>query len=261
MNRYYNPVHTIQGPGCLAELPGLLRRMLPGGGRVLVLAWSREALCHPVLANLTSNCAPIEVESLVFTASNPTVEQLYDTWLRTKDHAPDVVVAVGGGSILDVGKSLCCLYGAELADVDALRARIAAGDLQPAASWVGVPTTAGTGSEVTCWATIWDPEQDTKRSLENHDNYAAAALVDPELAAGMPVRLAVSSALDAVAHAVESYWARHTNAVSRALALEAIRTVMGSIDQLFAGVPAAHDAMARGSMLAGLAFSNTKTTA
>ena len=64
-----------------------------------------------------------------------------------------------------------------------------------------------------------------------------------------------------MAHAVESYWARHTNAVSRALALEAIRTVMGSIDQLFAGVPAAHDAMARGSMLAGLAFSNTKTTA
>ena len=205
MNRYYNPVHTIQGPGCLAELPGLLRRMLPGGGRVLVLAWSREALCHPVLANLTSNCAPIEVESLVFTASNPTVEQLYDTWLRTKDHAPNVVVAVGGGSILDVGKSLCCLYGAELADVDALRARIAAGDLQPAARWIGVPTTAGTGSEVTCWATIWDPEQDTKRSLENHDNYAAAALVDPEMAAGMPVRLAVSSALDAVAHAVESY--------------------------------------------------------
>ena len=261
MNRYYNPVHTIQGPGCLAELPALLRRMLSGGGRVLVLAWSREALRHPVLADLAASCAPIEVENLKFTASNPTVEQLYDTWLRTKDHAPDVVVAVGGGSILDVGKSLCCLYGAELADVDALRARIAAGDLQPAARWVGVPTTAGTGSEVTCWATIWDPEQDTKRSLENHDNYAAAALVDPELAAGMPVRLAVSSALDAVAHAVESYWAKGSNCVSRALALEAVRTIMDGMEDLLAGKPGAHDAMARGSMLAGLAFSNTKTTA
>lgn len=173
MNRYYNPVHTIEGPGCLAELPALLRRLLPGGGRVLVLAWSREALGHPVLANLAAACAPVEVESLVFAASNPTVEQLHAAWRRTKAHAPDVVVAVGGGSILDVGKSLCCLYGAELADVDALRARIAAGDLQPAARWIGVPTTAGTGSEVTCWATIWDPEQDTKRSLENHDNYAA----------------------------------------------------------------------------------------
>ena len=215
----------------------------------------------PVLANLTSNCAPIEVESLVFTASNPHGGAAVRYLAAHQRPRPQRGGGRGRRSILDVGKSLCCLYGAELADVDALRARIAAGDLQPAARWIGVPTTAGTGSEVTCWATIWDPEQDTKRSLENHDNYAAAALVDPEMAAGMPVRLAVSSALDAVAHAVESYWARHTNAVSRALALEAIRTVMGSIDQLFAGVPAAHDAMARGSMLAGLAFSNTKTTA
>ena len=118
----------------------------------------------------------------------------------------------------------------------------------------------GNGSE-TCWATIWDPEQDAKRSVECHENYAWAALVDPELAVGMPTALAVSSALDAVAHAVESYWARGTNAVSRGLALEAIRTIMGHMDGLLAGTMEAHDAMARGSMLAGLAFSNTKTTA
>ena len=77
----------------------------------------------------------------------------------------------------------------------------------------------------------------------------------------MPMTLAVSSALDAVAHAVESYWARGTNAVSRALALEAIRTIMGNLDDLLAGKDEAHDAMARGSMLAGMAFSNTRTTA
>ena len=64
---------------------------------------------------------------------------------------------------------------------------------------------------------------------------AFAALVDPELAVGMPTALAVSSALDAVAHAVESYWARGTNAVSRGLALEAIRTIMGHMDGLLAG--------------------------
>ena len=77
----------------------------------------------------------------------------------------------------------------------------------------------------------------------------------------MPLKLAVSSALDAVAHAVESYWAKGSNCVSRALALEAVRTIMGGMEDLLAGKPAAHDAMARGSMLAGLAFSNTKTTA
>ena len=163
---------------------------------------------------------------------------------------------------MDVGKSLCCLYGKDLPDENSLRRLIAEKNYgRPAARWIGVPTTAGTGSEVTCWATIWDPEQDAKRSVECHENYAWAALVDPELAVGMPTALAVSSALDAVAHAVESYWARGTNAVSRGLALEAIRTIMGHMDGLLAGTMEAHDAMARGSMLAGLAFSNTKTTA
>lgn len=261
MNSYYNPVHTIQGPGSLAQLPELLQSLPKDQRRVLILAWSEGALHHPVFAGLLAENSEFEVCSLVFTASNPTVDQLFDAWKDTCEFCPHVVIGVGGGTILDVAKSLCCLYGCELNSADDLRRRIVAGDLKPAARWIGVPTTAGTGSEVTCWATIWDPERDAKRSLESKENYAWAAFVDPELAQGMPIKLAVSSALDAVAHAVESYWARRTNAVSRALALEAIRTIMGQIDNLFSDQIEAHDAMARGSMLAGLAFSNTKTTA
>lgn len=261
MNSYYNPVHTIQGPGSLAQLPELLQSLPKDQRRVLILAWSEGALRHPVFAGLLAENSEFEVRSLVFTASNPTVDQLFDAWKDTCEFCPHVVIGVGGGTILDVAKSLCCLYGCELNSADDLRRRIVAGDLKPAARWIGVPTTAGTGSEVTCWATIWDPERDAKRSLESKENYAWAAFVDPELAQGMPIKLAISSALDAVAHAVESYWARRTNAVSRALALEAIRTIMGQIDNLFSDQIEAHDAMARGSMLAGLAFSNTKTTA
>ena len=163
---------------------------------------------------------------------------------------------------MDVGKSLCCLYGHRIPDVDALREMIREKNYgTPQAQWIGVPTTAGTGSEVTCWATIWDPEQDAKRSVECRENYAWAALVDPHLTEGTPLKLAVSSGLDAVAHAVESYWARGTNCVSRALALEAVRLVMENMEGLLAGQQEAKEAMSRGSMLAGLAFSNTKTTA
>ena len=261
MNSYYNPVHTIQGPGSLAQLPELLQSLPKDQRRILILAWSEGTLHHLVFAGLLAANREFEVRSLVFTASNPTVDQLFDAWKDTCEFCPHVVIGVGGGTILDVAKSLCCLYGCELNSADDLRRRIVAGDLKPAARWIGVPTTAGTGSEVTCWATIWDPERDAKRSLESKENYAWAAFVDPELAQGMPIKLAVSSALDAVAHAVESYWARRTNAVSRALALEAIRTIMRQIDNLFSDQIEAHDAMARGSMLAGLAFSNTKTTA
>ena len=261
MNSFYNPVHTIQGPGCLSCLPDLLNTLPESDRRILIIAWSEDVLLHPVFASLLTPGSKFKVQSLVFTASNPTVEQLFAAWNATCDFSPNVVVGVGGGTILDVAKSLCCLYGRTLESVEELRTQIIAGDLKPSARWIGIPTTAGTGSEVTCWATIWDPTQEAKRSLESKENYAWAALVDPELAKDMPVRLAVSSALDAVAHAVESYWARHTNKVSRALALEAIRTIMNSIDGLVSNDLNAHDAMAQGSMLAGMAFSNTKTTA
>ena len=262
MNRYYNPVRTLEGPGCAGQLTGLLEEMHPERKTILLLVWSQSVLEHPAFAGLLNGIGGYQVRSLVFQASNPTVEQLYETFQETRAFEPEVVIAVGGGSILDVGKSLCCLYGKDLQSPDELRALIqekAYG--HPAARWIGIPTTAGTGSETTCWATIWDPKQDAKRSVECPENYAWAALVDPELAAGMPLKLAVSSALDAVAHAVESYWAKGSNCVSRALALEAVHTIMGGMEDLLAGKPAAHDAMARGSMLAGLAFSNTKTTA
>ena len=262
MNRYYNPVRTLEGPGCVGQLAGLLEEMRLERRKILLLSWSQSVWDHPAFSGLLNGAGGYQVRPLVFQASNPTVEQLYETYQQTRAFDPEVVIAVGGGSILDVGKSLCCLYGKDLQSPDELRDLIrekAYG--RPAARWIGIPTTAGTGSETTCWATIWDPRQDAKRSVECQENYAWAALVDPELAAGMPLKLAVSSALDAVAHAVESYWARGSNCVSRALALEAVHTMMGGMEDLLAGEPAAHDAMARGSMLAGLAFSNTKTTA
>lgn len=262
MNRYYNPVRTTQGTGCLKHLPQILQEMNLKKQRVLLVAWSETVFSSPVFSELQRPEGAFDVKSIVFEASNPTVEQLFDIYQKTKDFSPDVVVAIGGGSTMDIGKSLCCLYDKEIADTNMLRDFIQSkNNSRPTVRWIGIPTTAGTGSEVTCWATIWDPVMDKKHSIENHKNYAYAALVDPQLTEGMPLKLAVSSALDAVCHAVESYWAKATNCVSRALALQAIRIIMGNLDLLLSGQKQAQEAMTQGSMLAGLAFSNTKTTA
>ncbi|MBS6398092.1 MAG: phosphonoacetaldehyde reductase [Clostridiales bacterium] len=258
MNQYYNPVRTIQGAGSLSGLPDVLEEMHSESRRVLVLGWGEKVFQHPVFSRLEK----FDVKTCVFTVSNPTVEQLFETYQSTKEFSPDVVVAIGGGSIMDVGKSLCCMYGNEISDEEDLRAYIQNKSFKtPAVRWIGVPTTSGTGSEVTCWATIWDPSKNVKCSIENHGNYAYAALIDPQLTEELPLKLAVSSALDAVAHAAEAYWAKGTNIVSRALALQAIRMIMSHMDDLLCGKSYAHDIMAKGSMLAGLAFSNTKTTA
>ena len=263
MNYYYNPVRTCQGYGSLNQLSKLAQTCASPESTILLLVWNKSVLEIPEIAEFVAQ----EKYHLVvqpFTASNPELTQLYEMYCQTRMLNVGLVIAIGGGSVLDVGKSLCCLYGKDISSEEDLRNMIRTKTYgSPACPWIGIPTTAGTGSEVTCWATIWDSPNNAKYSVDTPENYAYAALVDPTLAASMPLKLAVSSALDAVAHATESYWAKASNTVSKALALSAIRTIMGSIDTLLedSGNEDAHNAMANGSMLAGLAFSNTRTTA
>ena len=263
MYRYYNPVRTYEGYGSLAQLSLLAQECASPDETILLLVWNESVLEVPEIAEFAAR----EKYHLVvqpFAASNPELGQLYDMYCQTRMLNVGLVIAIGGGSVLDVGKSLCCLYGREIPSEDALRQIIRDKTYGPSGCrWIGVPTTAGTGSEVTCWATVWDSPNNAKYSVDTPQNYAYAAVVDPALAASMPLTLAVSSALDAVAHATESYWAKASNTVSKALALRAIRTILESIDELLIhnGSRFAHAAMAKGSMLAGLAFSNTRTSA
>lgn len=263
MNCYYNPVRTYQGYGSLDQLSHLAQECASLESTILLLVWNESVLEVPEIAKFVAN-EKYHLVVQLFTASNPELTQLYEMYCQTRMLNVGLVIAIGGGSVLDVGKSLCCLYGREIPSAEALRKMIQSKAYgTPNCRWIGVPTTAGTGSEVTCWATIWDSPNNAKYSVDTPENYAYAAVVDPTLAASMPLKLAVSSALDAVAHATESYWAKASNAASKALALRAIRTVMENIDELLVNNDSrtAHDAMAKGSMLAGLAFSNTRTTA
>ena len=262
MYSYYNPVRVYEGAGCVDQLPHLVREL--AAQKVLLLVWDKGVLQRQAIRKIRREANETEFITLCFDASNPEVDQLFALYEQTREMKIDLVVAIGGGSVLDVGKSLCCLYGDNILSVDDLRGKIKAQSLsEPSCHWIGVPTTAGTGSEVTCWATIWDSKMNAKLSLERQDNYAYAALVDPQFAATMPVKLAVSSALDAVAHATESYWAKASNPVSSALALAAVERMMANIEILVREPKnlSVHEAMAVGSMLAGMAFSNTKTTA
>lgn len=259
MNSYYNPVKVIYGNGAIKEVKSLLDNIIPLNGRVLIIVWDESAAKLEAFAKLTDT---YNVRTICFKESNPTVEQLFELYTKTSEYMPEAVVAVGGGSVMDVGKSLCCFYGKDISSPDEMRRIISEKNFGiPRAKWIGVPTTSGTGSEVTCWATIWDPMQNVKRSVESHDNFAYAAVVDTDLTEKMPVKLAVSSALDAAAHAIESYWANGSNIISKALALGAVRTIMGHIDSLLDGEKNAHAYMAQGSVTAGMAFSSTKTTA
>lgn len=261
MNFYYNPVRLHWGEHCLAEIKEEMQQLQ--AENILIIKWNEKALENQAGKELYEAISSHHVTELVFAKSNPDIHDLYDVYQQHKTERPDVIIAVGGGSVLDMAKSLAAILNDAYTSVEELREAIANKKTGiPECPWIGIPTTAGTGSEVTCWATVWDSEKGAKLSLESKQNYAYAAYIDPEFTMSMPIQLVVSSALDAVAHATESYWAKAHNMVSDIYALKAISMIMDNLEKLVQTRDKKYYlAMAEASMLAGRAFSNTKTTA
>lgn len=261
MNFYYNPVRLYWDTHCISHVKENVKEL--NAKKVLLIKWSETALQNEAGKGLYEALADCEVTELVFEKSNPDIRDLYELYQDKKENKPELIIAVGGGSVLDIAKSFAAILDDKYASIEELREAIINKETgRPACPWIGIPTTAGTGSEVTCWATVWDGEKGSKLSLEDRRNYAYAAYVDPEFTMSMPMKLVVSSALDAMAHATESYWAKANNFVSSIYALKAISMIMDNLELLMENPKTEYYlAMAEASMLAGRAFSNTKTTA
>src|SRR5262249_49423231 len=136
-------------------------------------------------------------------------------------------------------------------------------EVTEACALVAVPTTAGTGSEVTPWATLWDRSAGApkKYSLHVEETWPSHAVVDPSLTLSAPESVTRNSALDALSHSLESIWNVNANPVSDTLAVEAARTVIATLPRLLAAPQdrKLRTEMSRASLTAGLAFSNTRT--
>jgi phosphonate metabolism-associated iron-containing alcohol dehydrogenase len=178
--------------------------------------------------------------------------------------ADTVLIAVGGGTTLDLAKVLRCRPhdGRFEALAAALRGQAPWPAMHRDTLWL-LPTTAGTGSEVTRWATVWDTEAEPtcKRSLDEPWGYADRAFVDPALALSCPLDVTRDTALDTLAHALEAVWNRHANPVSTGLAVRAARSVLAHLPALLQRPQdlALRSHMALAALQAGMAFSQTRT--
>lgn len=261
---FYNPVHIHAGPGSLAALGRIAARRALPGSRVLLLTRGMDFAASPAHRVLAEALSLYDVREEEFTVSNPDVIDIAALLAKLRGRAYDLIVAVGGGSVMDAAKTLAAVLHTDIDSTDGLRRFIqTCGDGPiPLTPWIGVPTTSGTGSEATPWATVWDREKECKLSFSHPDNFACAAVVDPLCTLTCPLSLTVSSALDACAHAAESYWSRRTTEVTRAFSLLAIRLIRAHLEDL-ADHPQderLRDVIGKASLYAGLAFSNTKTT-
>jgi alcohol dehydrogenase class IV len=240
--------------------PGVRRRLGrivadAGADRVLLVASERTARTCDAVRTLTG------VATRLFTgwAPNPTLEQALAAARAREAFAPDLVVAVGGGSAIDTAKLARSLPGDAGAAVAVLRGRAVP---HPApVPLIAVPTTAGTGSEVTRFATVY--VDGVKHSLDHETVRPECAIVDPELLGTCPVRLRYACAFDALCHAVESYWSTRATDRSRALALAALDDLVGVLSTVDLGDASPSDLwrLATAATTAGQAIDVTRTTA
>jgi alcohol dehydrogenase class IV len=252
-----NPVRIQWGEGCFQHLN--LQ------GPVVVLA-DRAALSYENETDLVQRLGDQCKAWSWFQgglASVTMAQSLCDElWPALAKHQQATVLAIGGGSTLDLAK----VVRFRMDDADVAPDHWRSNTRPPSAArhplWL-VPTTAGTGSEVTRWATLWDTgiAVPAKLSWSPADGYAEQAWVDPALSTSCPLRQSRDCALDSLAHALESIWNRNSNPVSEALALDAARLVIDALPllQLQGSQAKARTDLARASLLAGLAMSHTQT--
>lgn len=193
---------------------------------------------------------------------NPEMSALDDLAQRYRSGGFDAIVALGGGSALDTAKILSVLLCTP--EAFTLRAHFLEGVPIPDAAAVpviAIPTTAGTGSEVTPFATVWDARAVKKYSLAHARMFPVRAVLDPDLTYDLPWDVTLSTGMDALCQALESIWNRHANPITLGFAMRSVKLAWPALakgERLMQSLAARADLM-EASLLAGLAISHTRT--
>ena len=252
---YANPVVVHFAAGSLRRVGGLI------GGRPYALVTYDEPRFGDFAQVIAATAGPA-VCVIDQVKPNPDFSALATACasLAAANRPPKLILAVGGGSVIDTAKVVAASNGDFAVVEQRLSSATAANDtvILPV---IAVPTTAGTGSDVTCWATVWDTDRGRKYSLSDPALYPQHAVIDPELTLGAPAGLTVSTALDALSHALESLWNVNSNPVSANFAVIAARGILAHLPALVGdlGNLALRSRIAEAALFAGLAFSNTRT--
>ncbi|MCJ2048457.1 iron-containing alcohol dehydrogenase PsrA [Methylobacterium sp. J-070] len=254
--KYVNPVNITFGEGAL----GSLKEKLAGRRYCLVTYSDNPYFDELTEAVACSASAPSAIVRDV--EPNPSFNGLRGNCAEfgRASSTPEVIVALGGGSVIDTAKVLAA-SGKDFSRVQAFLEGRAGPETLGRLPIIAIPTTSGTGSEVTSWATVWDTDAKKKYSLARPELYPEHAILDPSLTLRVPRGLTLSTGLDALSHALESIWNVNANPVSANHAvyaatevLEALPALVDHLDDL-----GLRTRIARASLSAGLAFSNTKT--
>ena len=246
------PQEIVFGVGALKRLPELLEKC---GSRKMLIVSDRSLEKIGVVDKVKKivEASGIEVSMFLDILPNPTVEMVDQAVKAYQDSGATSIVALGGGSPMDVAKAVGILatYGGSITEYEG--AHKVPGAIVP---MIAIPTTAGTGSEVTAFSVITDTARNYKLTVFSYELLPKYALLDPEMITSVPPSVAAACGIDALIHALEAYISLGSSPFSDAMAEKAMELIGGNIRRFVANrkdIEAA-SAMMTGSMFAGIAF-------
>lgn len=247
------PQNIIVGRGSLAKLPEVAEKS--GGKKAFIISGP-----HLNKMGIVQSCVDAlkakGIESSVFTETegNPSVETVDKASAAYKESGADFIVALGGGSPMDVAKAVGVVarYGGSITEYEG--ADKVPGDIIPL---IAVPTTAGTGSEVTAFSVITDHSRNYKLTVFSYKLIPSYAILDAKLLTTAPASVAAACGIDAMVHALEAYISTAASPFSDAMAEKALELIGANIRCYVAnrGDIEAAENMLVGSLFAGIAFS------
>ncbi len=216
---------------------------------------------------LQARPGPVVLQVIDNVEPNPELSTVRTGAAMMRDFEPDTIVALGGGSAMDAAKIMWLMYEhpeVEFADTkekffDIRKRAYKFPALGEKAQLVAIPTTSGTGSEVTPFAVISDPEAAQKYPLADYALTPNVAIVDPVLPMGLPATVTADSGFDALTHATEAYVSVYSNDYTDGLCLQAIKLIFENLERCVvdgAADPEAREKMHNASTVAGMAFAN-----
>lgn len=256
MVNYLCPTELFIGFGTIKHVHRILSQEMFNKAMIVTDKGIRDAgVVQPLVQELEQN----SVDYVVFdgVAPNPTNKSISEAFHFLKQSEADIIIGIGGGSAIDTAKAIAILAtnGGEITDYRGV------GKVKhPTLPLLAIPTTAGTGSEVTSVTVVTDTQLKAKFSIGSPYITPNWAIIDPELTLTMPPSVTAYTGIDALTHAIEAYTSRSAHVITDALAKEAIKKISSNLrTAVYKGENVcARKEMLEGSLIAGLAFSSAK---
>jgi alcohol dehydrogenase class IV len=262
MNRitmFQTTPRIVFGAGAVERLAGEAKRLSPNRILIVTDPGIVQAGIAERIESILEN-AGLKISRFDKVEPDPKIEIALDAADALESSEADLIIGIGGGSSLDIAKvsAVLAANGGDISDlfgVDVIP--------KPGKPTILVPTTAGTGSEVTPIAILSDETEKLKKGIVSPYLYPNVALLDPELTLKLPPAVTAASGMDALIHAVEAFTSKNATPFTDLFAKQAITQIHENLRTAFADGDnlAARSAMLEGSMIAGFAFANAGVTA